>query len=84
MRKNIVNGIVYITLCVLMGFMYPKYCFPQETYRIIIEDENKNEIEVAHTDEDIYELLHAKKGEIIIKSKLLEYIERKMKNTSKK
>ena len=75
MGKNWRQVLIAITMVATVGMMYPKYCFADGTYRIIIEEHGKQvEILLPQGEEDIYGFLHAKKDQIEIKSKLLEYI----------
>jgi len=64
-----------MTIAASIGMMYPKYCFADGTYRIIIEEHGKEREIILPQGEELYQLLHAEQDQITIKSKLLEYIE---------
>lgn len=75
MGKSWKQMVAVTTIAATVGMMYPKYCFADGTYRIIIEEHgNYQEIIVPQGETDLYGLLHADADQIEIKSKLLEYI----------
>lgn len=52
------------------GVLYPELCFPQDTYDIICEEEGE-----IPADESYCRLLWADEEQIVIKSRLWEWIE---------
>lgn len=74
MKRFIESGIIYLAMAALVGLMYPKYCFADGAYRIIIE-ESGQVIEIPCEEEDYFSIFRAEKDQIKVKSKLLEYIE---------
>lgn len=76
MGKNWKQVVAVVTIAASVGMMYPKYCFADGTYRIIIEENGKSEeIILPQGETQLYGLLHADADQIEIKSKLLEYIQ---------
>ena len=56
------------------GILYPQFSLVEESYETIYESKNPKE--------DFFEILNAKKGEVVIKSKFLELL--KQRQESKK
>lgn len=55
--------------------LYPELCFPQDTYEIVYEAEGEEE---SFSEEEIYnQLMMADDGQIVIKSKILEWLKKK-------
>lgn len=75
MKKFIEIGILYVSMAAMIGMMYPKYCFVDGTYRIIIEESGK-EIEVPCQESDYYDIFMAGADQIKVKSKLLELLQK--------
>ncbi|MDD2973071.1 MAG: hypothetical protein PHE02_13190 [Lachnospiraceae bacterium] len=76
MGKNMTGTVALITMTAVIGMMYPKYCFADGTYRIIIEEHGNREEITTMNEQDLYGLLRADPDHIRIKSKLLEYIQK--------
>lgn len=75
MKKFIEIGILYVSMAAMIGMMYPKYCFADGTYRIIIEESGK-EIEIPYQESDYYDIFMAGADQIKVKSKLLELLQK--------
>lgn len=73
MKQFIKVGILYLSMAALIGMMYPKYCFADGTYRIIIEESGKW-IEMPLEEDDYLSIFSAGPDQIKVKSKLLEYL----------
>lgn len=75
LRLVITGALTGMSAFVWWFLLYPELCFPQDTYEIVCElpDEEEDCLE-----EDIYgQLITADDGQIIIKSKLLEWLKKK-------
>lgn len=80
MGKNLKCFMLYLTSAAMIALMYPKYCFSDGTYRIIIEEHGlERELEMTNPltreELELYSLLRANPDQIRVKSKLLAYIE---------
>lgn len=75
MGKNSKIFVLYLSMLAMIGMMYPKYCFADDTYRIIIEESDGIRKEIPCQEKDIYDIFRADKSQIVVKSKLLEYVE---------
>lgn len=73
MKKFIEIGIIYVSMAAMIGMMYPKYCFADGTYRIIIE-ESGEEIEIPCEESNYYDIFTADADQIVVKSRLLELL----------
>lgn len=72
--KRVFTGIVAGTLALIWwGVLYPELCFPQDTYDVVYETES----EEISGDESCAELLWADEEQIVVKSRLLEWIKNK-------
>lgn len=73
MKKFIEIGILYVSMAAMIGMMYPKYCFADGTYRIIIKESGK-EIEIPYEESNYYDIFTADADQIEVKSRLLELL----------
>ncbi len=73
MKKFIEIGILYVSMAAMIGMMYPKYCFADGTYRIIIRESGK-EIEIPYEESSYYDIFTADHDQIEVKSRLLELL----------
>lgn len=54
------------------GVLYPELCFPKDTYEVLYETEGEQE---AVSEEEICnQLLHADEEQVIVKSRLFEWL----------
>lgn len=81
MREAIRLGILYLSMAAVIGIMYPKYCFVEGTYRILVE-EGQEWKELSPSEDDCFAIFNAEQDKIIVKSKLLEYL-KQIKNTKR-
>ena len=75
MRKNVFR--IFFTLLVVAplfwwGGIYPDFALVDGTYEIVVRD--GEELPPMSQEEEVELILHAKQGQIRIKSKLWEYI----------
>lgn len=61
--------------CVWWAVLYPELCFPEDTYDIIYEMEEED----ISGDESRHQLLRADEEQIVIRSRLLEWIKQHQK-----
>lgn len=73
MKKFFEIGILYVSMAAMIGMMYPKYCFADGTYRIIIEEAGE-EIEIPCEESNYYDIFMADSDQIVVKSRILELL----------
>lgn len=78
-------GFVSIAAFVWWCVFYPELCFPQDTYEVVYEMEETAVESLSVTDlsekskqTDSYSLLQAEGDQIVVKSRLLEWIKQHM------
>ncbi|MEG1846946.1 MAG: hypothetical protein RRX92_00050 [Lachnospiraceae bacterium] len=73
MKQWIQMSILTAGMIALIGIMYPKYCFADGTYRIIMEESGVRH-EVVLQEKDYQAIFRAQPGQIHMRSRILDYI----------
>ena len=80
MKKVLETAMILMGTLGFWGFVYPEFCLTEETYKVETVDEYESadggEFAAGYEDADGYETSEdgTKKNQIVVKSKLLEYL----------